>query len=89
MKKSAILETLKDMPDEFSADELLERIILLKKIDSGILQLKDGKTYSQEDAEKKINKIPNALTVKTIEEARKGKGISKPIKDIKSFIVSL
>lgn len=56
MKKSAILETLKDMPDEFSADELLERIILLKKIDSGILQLKGGKSYSQEDAEKKLIK---------------------------------
>ena len=56
MKKSAILETLKDMPDEFSADELMERIVLLQKIDAGLLQLKDGKSYSQEDAEKKLIK---------------------------------
>ena len=89
MKKSAILDNIKDMPEEFSADELIKRKVLLQKIDAGLMQLKDGKTYSQEDAEKKINKIHNALTVKTIEEARKGKGISKPIKDIKSFIVSL
>ena len=56
MKKSAILDTLKDMPDEFSADELMERIVLLQKIDAGLLQLKDGKSYSQEDAEKKLIK---------------------------------
>lgn len=39
--------------------------------------------------EKKSSIIPNALTVKTIEDAHKGKGIGKPIKDIKSFIDSL
>ena len=32
---------------------------------------------------------PNALTAKVIDEARKGKGLGKPIKDIKSFMSSL
>ena len=85
MKKSAILDTLKDMPDEFSADGLMERIVLLQKIDDGLSQLKDGRSYSQEDAKKKINKIPNALTAKTIEDAHKGIGISKSITDINSL----
>lgn len=39
--------------------------------------------------EPKTIKTPNALTVKTIEDARKGKGLGKPIKNIKSFIDSL
>ena len=55
MKKSAILETIKDMPEEFSADELMERNVLLQKIDAGLMQLKDGKTCSRKDAEKKLS----------------------------------
>jgi len=33
--------------------------------------------------------MPNELTVKTIEDARKGEGLSAPIKNIKDFIGSL
>ncbi len=33
--------------------------------------------------------IPNAVTQKTIKDARKGKGIGEPIQDIKSFLESL
>jgi len=32
---------------------------------------------------------PNALTVKTIKNARVGKGIDKPIKNVRDFINSL
>lgn len=34
-------------------------------------------------------RIPNELTRKTIEDARKGIGVGEPIKDIKSFLGSL
>jgi hypothetical protein len=34
-------------------------------------------------------RIPNALTIKTINDAHNGKGINKPIKNIRSFISSL
>ena len=34
-------------------------------------------------------RTPNALTVKTIEDAHNGKGIDKPIKDVRAFINSL
>ncbi len=44
------------MPEEFSADELMERIVLLQKIDAGLLQIKEGKILSQEEAEKKLDK---------------------------------
>jgi len=33
--------------------------------------------------------IPNALTVKTIEDAHNGKGLERPIGDIRSFINSI
>ena len=35
------------------------------------------------------NHIPNAITAKAIEDARKGKGVGAPIKNIKDFIGSL
>lgn len=44
------------MPDEFSADELIERVLLLQKIDVGLSQVKDGKVYSEEAAEHKLAK---------------------------------
>ena len=33
--------------------------------------------------------IPNALTAKTIKDARNGKGVGEPIKNVRSFIDSL
>jgi len=56
MKKTEIIDTLKEMPDEFSADELIERILLLQKIDLGLNQVKEGKVYSEEDAEQKLDR---------------------------------
>ncbi|WP_029275763.1 hypothetical protein [Pedobacter borealis] len=56
MKKIEVIDTLKEMPDEFSADELIERILLLQKIDAGLNQVQMGKIYSEEEAEKKLEK---------------------------------
>jgi len=36
-----------------------------------------------------LDHTPNALTAKTIGDARKGKGIGKPITDIKAFLKSV
>jgi aryl-alcohol dehydrogenase-like predicted oxidoreductase len=56
MKKIEVIDTLKEMPDEFSADELIERILLLQKIDAGLNQVQTGKIYSEEEAEKRLEK---------------------------------
>ena len=37
----------------------------------------------------KKNKIPNALTAKTIDNAHKGVGLQKPIKDVNTFMKSV
>ena len=56
MKKTEIIDTLREMPDEFSADELIERILLLQKIDSGLQQVAEGKILSEEQAEQRLDK---------------------------------
>lgn len=56
MKKTEIISTLKEMPDEFSADELIERILLLQKIDSGMQDVDKGRVFSEHQAEQKLEK---------------------------------
>ena len=51
-----------------------------------IIMKKQAKRISR--AKAKI-KIPNALTRKTIEDARKGSGLKESITDIKAFMDSL
>ena len=77
------------MPDEFSADDLIEHIVLLQKIDTGLLQVNEEKVYSDKEAEQKLDKIPNALTLKTIEDAHNGIGVGQPITDIAAYLDSL
>lgn len=56
MKKTEVLDTLREMPDEFSADEFMERIMLLQKIDSAMRKVTEGKVYTEEQAEQKLDK---------------------------------
>lgn len=54
--KEKVLKTIQSLPDEFSLDELVERLILLEKIDAGLKQVEEGKTVSQEEAREKMKK---------------------------------
>jgi predicted transcriptional regulator len=56
MKKAQILETIQSMPDEFSVDELIERLMILHKIEEGQRQVQAGKVYTEEEAKKKLDK---------------------------------
>jgi hypothetical protein len=56
MKKTQLLETIRDLPDEFSVDELMERLIILQKIEEAQLQIQAGQYYSEEEAKKKLEK---------------------------------
>lgn len=46
LTKRAVLKTLKELPDRFDADELIERILVLQKIEEGIEDAKAGRTYT-------------------------------------------
>ncbi len=56
MKKTQLIENIQDMPEEFSVDELMERLIVLQKIEEGQQQIQDGKFYTEEEAKKKLKK---------------------------------
>jgi hypothetical protein len=56
MKKTQVLEAISHMPDEFSVDELFEKLLILQKIEEGQRQVREGQTYSEEEAKKKLEK---------------------------------
>lgn len=54
--KKELLQTIDDLPDEFSLDDLLDRFIVLQKIEIGLEQSQLGKTYSTKQAKEKLEK---------------------------------
>ncbi|MCU0431988.1 MAG: hypothetical protein MUC87_00885 [Bacteroidia bacterium] len=67
--KQNVLEIIKDMPERFSVDELLDRLILIQKIEIGSTQIDNGEVYTSSEAREKLSKWLNGarrLDVKTL-----------------------
>lgn len=56
MTKKKLLETIKDLPEKFSIDELLDRVIFLQKYETGLAQSASGQSKSTEQAKLKLKK---------------------------------
>jgi hypothetical protein len=56
MKKLAVIDTITMLPEEFSIDELIERLLVLDKIDKGRLQIKEGKINTEAQLNTKLAK---------------------------------
>ena len=56
MKKSQILDTIQAMPDDLSIDDLIERLVVLQKIEEGQKQAREGGVYTEEEAKVKLGK---------------------------------
>ena len=56
LTKEKIIEAIKDMPNKFSVDDLLDRIMLLQKIEIGIEQSEAGKVISTDEAKQRLQK---------------------------------
>jgi len=56
LTKEKVLKTITEMPDTFSVDDLLDRLVLLQKIENGIAQSDAGETVSVEEAKEALNK---------------------------------
>jgi hypothetical protein len=54
--KEKLFKSINDMPDKFSLDDLLDRIVLLQKIKIDIEQSKAGKTKTTAQAKEKLGK---------------------------------
>jgi hypothetical protein len=52
--KEQVLVSLKDMPEQFSIDELMDKLILLQKIEAGLKQSREGEVYSSKEAKEML-----------------------------------
>ncbi|SFB24240.1 hypothetical protein [Algoriphagus aquimarinus] len=52
--REKVLEAVKNMPQEFSIDDLMDKLLLLNKIEIGLDQSKNGETFTAEEAKKMI-----------------------------------
>ena len=59
MKKSTVIESINKLPDEFSIDEIIERLIIIEKIEKGRQEVKDGKVNTEDQAKAKLSKWLN------------------------------
>jgi predicted transcriptional regulator len=56
MKKTTVINALSELPNEFNLDKLLERLLVIEKIEDGLKDVKAGKTISHDSAKKIISK---------------------------------
>jgi hypothetical protein len=56
MKKAAVINALTELPKEFNLDELLDKLILIEKIDAGLADSIAGKTISHDRGKKMFAK---------------------------------
>lgn len=54
--KNQVLETVQQLPEEFSIDELIERLIIIQKIEDGRKEVKGGKVFTHEEAKERLKK---------------------------------
>ncbi len=54
IKKSLLEESIKRFPDEFTLEELVEKLILLDKVEKGDKDSVEGNTLSEEALEKEM-----------------------------------
>jgi predicted transcriptional regulator len=55
MQKSTILETLKSLPNDFNLDELIERLLVLDKIEHGLFEAEKGDLMNHSEVKKLIS----------------------------------
>ena len=56
MNKQAAIDSIKDMPQDFELDELIERLVVLDKIEKGRKDIQKGNTFSHGEARGKLDK---------------------------------
>lgn len=52
--KDKVLEAVKNLPDDASIEDAMERLLFLSKIEKGIQQAEAGQTISHEEVRKRM-----------------------------------
>jgi hypothetical protein len=56
LTKKKVKQSIENLPDSFTIDELIDQLIFIEKIEEGIRQSETGKVISNEDVKMIIDK---------------------------------
>lgn len=56
LTKITVRQSIENLPDSFTIDELIEQLIFVEKVEEGIKQSNEGKTISNDDVKSMIEK---------------------------------
>lgn len=56
LTRDKVINSIKDLPDSFTIDELIDRLIFIEKVEQGLMQSEEGKVIPHEDVGKIIEK---------------------------------
>ena len=56
IEKSSILKVLESMPERVSINELMEKLILVEKVDRGLEQIRRGETLTHEEVKSRFSR---------------------------------
>lgn len=56
LTKEKVQAQINSLPNEFSLDELVERLIFLEKVETGLSQIEKGESFTSSEVEKEMAK---------------------------------
>jgi len=56
LTKTSLLEQIEDLPEEFSIDDLISKLILISKIENGNTQSENGQIVTENELDIEIEK---------------------------------
>lgn len=56
LSKKTVLETVNSLPDNFSLEDVIDRLLLIQKVELGLSQSMQNKMVSNEEAKEKLSK---------------------------------
>lgn len=56
LTKTLVKKQLEKLPEEFSLDELVGQLILIQKVEEGLMDSREGRVISEGELEREIDK---------------------------------
>ncbi len=56
LTKNTVRQSIDNLPDSLTIDELIEQLLFVEKVEEGIIQSNEGKTISNDDVKSMIEK---------------------------------
>jgi hypothetical protein len=57
MKKEYVIEAMKELPQDFELEKLLEKLVFMEKIEKGLSQLEEGNTIPHEKVIESVRQL--------------------------------